>query len=247
MLLFWARFPPGLRARRGRVGEARDAVPVHVQPSAGAGTAGMQATNAPRPGPRLELSRAGEASCAAVGATLLASGVEPAISVIASTAVFRLSWSRWHRRRASSMKYSRILFGLLDRRPSFRRGQYPSDLARLVCTHWSNLIGGEYIPPPLPPPTQVRAVVDKCFLASLEQEEGRPLRFRVCCVPAGSSLKRQDGDATLRFWRFGKPRRISVPEFRKLDNLRWCHFVAENSQRTPVRTAFERLVPYLTT
>ena len=108
------------------------------------------------------------------------------------------------------------MFGLLDRRPSFRRGQYPSDLARLVCTHWGDLIGGEYTPPPLPPPEQVRTVVDTCFLASLEQEEGRPLQFRVCCVPTEAPLKRQDGDAALEVWRFGKPRRICVPELRKL-------------------------------
>lgn len=100
--------------------------------------------------------------------------------------------------------------------PASRRAQYPDDLAKLMCAHWENLIGGQYTPPPLPSPTQTREVIEACYFASLEQEEARALQFRVCCAPRARPLARLEGDARLQIWRFSEPRPLTAQELRKL-------------------------------
>jgi hypothetical protein len=70
---------------------------------------------------------------------------------------------------------------------------YPADLADYVIRHWNscsgegNPLGLPAIDARIPPPerAQLEGVISVCYQASLVQEEGRRLRFRVIMIDAG--------------------------------------------------------------
>lgn len=60
---------------------------------------------------------------------------------------------------------------------------YPADLAREVMTRWDTFAPRHGVAPPLPAPEDLQRILTAAFFASLEREEGRPLRFVLCCSP----------------------------------------------------------------
>ena len=62
----------------------------------------------------------------------------------------------------------------------------PNELAYEVRARWES---GHGEPPELPDGDNLRRILTAAFVASLEREEGRALRFVLCCAPASSELK----------------------------------------------------------
>ena len=60
---------------------------------------------------------------------------------------------------------------------------FPDDLARQIIKRWPTFSGRKSVAPPLPSPADLRHILATAFFASLEREEGRPLRFVLCCSP----------------------------------------------------------------
>ena len=61
---------------------------------------------------------------------------------------------------------------------------FPGDLADQVIARWRTFAPHpESAGPPLPSPAQLRHLLETAFFASLEREEGRELRFVLCCTP----------------------------------------------------------------
>jgi len=65
----------------------------------------------------------------------------------------------------------------------------PNELAYEVRARWDSLSGEHGEPPELPDADNLRKLLTAAFVASLEREEGRPLRFVLCCAPAASDVK----------------------------------------------------------
>jgi len=63
----------------------------------------------------------------------------------------------------------------------------PNELAYEVRARWESGQHGD--PPELPDADNLRKLLTAAFVASLEREEGRPLRFVLCCAPASSPVK----------------------------------------------------------
>lgn len=62
---------------------------------------------------------------------------------------------------------------------------FPSDLAEQVIARWQTFVARHDSPaPPLPPLGQLRHILETAFFASLCREEGRELRFVLCCAPS---------------------------------------------------------------
>jgi len=58
---------------------------------------------------------------------------------------------------------------------------FPDDLAKEILDRWDSFASRQA--PPLPSPEDLRRILSTAFFASLEREEGRPLRFVLCCAP----------------------------------------------------------------
>lgn len=67
---------------------------------------------------------------------------------------------------------------------------FPVNLAELILERWHTYVSrGDIKPPALPSLKQLRWILETIFFASLEREEGRDIRFTVCCVPASTVLR----------------------------------------------------------
>jgi hypothetical protein len=60
---------------------------------------------------------------------------------------------------------------------------FPADLAHQVIERWDTFASQHGDPPRLPATADLRRIITAAFFASLEREEGRPLRFVLCCTP----------------------------------------------------------------
>src|SRR5262245_51634259 len=61
---------------------------------------------------------------------------------------------------------------------------FPADLAEQVAARWTTFVSRHDRPaPPLPGPADLRLILETAFLASLTREEGRDVRFVLCCAP----------------------------------------------------------------
>lgn len=61
---------------------------------------------------------------------------------------------------------------------------FPSDLANQVIERWNTFVSRHDSPaPPLPPAPELRHILETAFFTSLAREEGRDLRFVLCCAP----------------------------------------------------------------
>jgi hypothetical protein len=66
---------------------------------------------------------------------------------------------------------------------------FPADLAHAVMERWGALASKHGDPPPLPAAGDLHRILNSAFFASLEREEGRPLRFVLCCAPDGADVR----------------------------------------------------------
>jgi hypothetical protein len=111
--------------------------------------------------------------------------------------------------------------GLLDRSASFGEDRgvtefvSPNELAYEVRARWDSLSGQHGEPPDLPDADNLRRILTAAFVASLEREEGRALRFVLCCAPAGGPVK--DGlGGTVPVVPLDVPRPLTVAAIRSL-------------------------------
>ena len=94
--------------------------------------------------------------------------------------------------------------------------QFPSNLAAEVCQGWSHLIAGEYTPPPLPNQSQLKELLEVAYLAGMETDESRPLRFMLCCTKNSDPIARQGDQKPVESWEVAPSRPFNVQEIRRL-------------------------------
>ena len=100
-------------------------------------------------------------------------------------------------------------------RPSTGTYYVPRDLARYVERSWPHIAGsGEA--PSLPSPKALLGLIECCYHASLESEEGRLARLMVIFSPAQNPPQRYSREMDVPALRFGKPRQLSTEELRRL-------------------------------
>ena len=93
---------------------------------------------------------------------------------------------------------------------------FPVNLAELILERWHTYVSrGDIKPPALPSLKQLRWILETVFFASLEREEGRDIRFTVCCVPARTVL-RDGGSAKVPLIPLMATRPLSVAALRAL-------------------------------
>jgi hypothetical protein len=93
---------------------------------------------------------------------------------------------------------------------------FPGDLARQVSSIWTTYIGGDYIRPPLPDEMRLRSLLEVAYLAGMETEEARPLKFTLCCTPKLEVVHRYGQDSFVEAWPFATDRPFSVQEIRRI-------------------------------
>ena len=73
---------------------------------------------------------------------------------------------------------------------------FPGDLADQVIARWHTFAPrADAAVPALPSPAQLRHLLETAFFASLEREEGRDLRFVLCCTPDVEVWRDRFGEA----------------------------------------------------
>lgn len=93
---------------------------------------------------------------------------------------------------------------------------FPSDLADQVLARWKTFVARHDRPaPPLPTVEQLRYILETAFLASFAREEGRNLRFVLCCAPT-PVVARDSDDGTVPLIPFLERRPLSVEAIRSL-------------------------------
>jgi hypothetical protein len=93
---------------------------------------------------------------------------------------------------------------------------FPYELAKQVSDRWEHFIGGEYTCPPSPSKLQLRSLLEVAYLAGLEKEEGRSLRFTLCCTPQTETVQRQYSEDIIDAWSFAENRPFTIQEIRRL-------------------------------
>ena len=73
---------------------------------------------------------------------------------------------------------------------------FPDDLTAQVIERWDTFVARHESPaPPLPSAAHLRHILATAFFTSLEREEGRSLRFVLCCAPGVAVLRDGLGEA----------------------------------------------------
>jgi hypothetical protein len=93
---------------------------------------------------------------------------------------------------------------------------FPADLAEQVIARWQTFVARHDRPaPPLPDVDQLRYVLETAFVASFVREEGRDLRFVLCCAPS-RAVSRDGADDLVPLLEFLEPRRLGIESIRAL-------------------------------
>jgi hypothetical protein len=93
---------------------------------------------------------------------------------------------------------------------------FPGELAEQVLARWTTFVARHDRPaPPLPPVEALRDILETAFFASFAREEGRSLRFVMCCAPS-TSVPRDSGAETVPVMPFVDRRPLSVDVIRSL-------------------------------
>lgn len=92
---------------------------------------------------------------------------------------------------------------------------FPDDLARQIMKRWPTFAGRKSVAPPLPSPADLRHILATAFFASLEREEGRPLKFVLCCSPDLDVVRDGFGE-TVPVVPLAIPRPVTVESIRSL-------------------------------
>ncbi|MCZ7544182.1 MAG: hypothetical protein M5R40_11905 [Anaerolineae bacterium] len=90
---------------------------------------------------------------------------------------------------------------------------FPADLARQVRIQWPTLPKS---PPPLPDESLLQTLIETAYLASMETEEARSLRFTLCCTASSMDAPAQGQGGAVEAWPFAKDRTFSAQEIRRL-------------------------------
>lgn len=92
---------------------------------------------------------------------------------------------------------------------------FPRDLADQVMGRWRTFVARHDRPaPPLPTTASLKMILETAFFASLAREEGRDLRFVLCCAPT-TGIPR-DGGGAVPVVPFQTPKPISIEALRSL-------------------------------
>ena len=92
---------------------------------------------------------------------------------------------------------------------------FPDDLARQIVKRWPSFSGRRNTAPPLPSPAHLRHILATAFFAGLMREEGRPVRFVLCCSPDLDVLRDGFGE-TVPVVPLATPRPVTVEAIRSL-------------------------------
>jgi hypothetical protein len=91
----------------------------------------------------------------------------------------------------------------------------PADLAQQVMERWESFAARSNAPPPLPSPGDLKCILEAAFFASLEREEGRALRFVLCCAPEHDVVRDGLGER-VPIVPLATPRPLTVESIRSL-------------------------------
>jgi hypothetical protein len=93
---------------------------------------------------------------------------------------------------------------------------FPVSLAEQVIARWHTFVARHDRPaPPLPSAEALRFILETAFFASFAREEGRELRFVLCCTPANTTLCDAAGEPVPAIM-LDTPRSLSVDSVRAL-------------------------------
>jgi hypothetical protein len=92
---------------------------------------------------------------------------------------------------------------------------FPDHLTSAVMERWHTLAARHDTPPSLPRLAQLRYILATAFFASLAREEGRDVRFLLCCAPDLDVLRDGIGE-TVPVVELGTPRPLTVESLRAL-------------------------------
>lgn len=96
------------------------------------------------------------------------------------------------------------------------RYAFPADFADTIIKRWDTRLLGVFRRPTLPSWAQLLALLEVAYMASLETDEGRAIRFTICCTPNTGAVKRFQQDDEVETWNFGAPRPFDIQELRRL-------------------------------
>ena len=93
---------------------------------------------------------------------------------------------------------------------------FPEALTEQVVNRWRTFVSRHASPaPPLPGPTALRHLLETAFFASLEREEGRSLRFVLCCAPT-TEIRRDGADEIVPVVELDVARPVTVESLRSI-------------------------------
>ena len=93
---------------------------------------------------------------------------------------------------------------------------FPEELAEQVLARWTTFVARHDRPaPPLPSVQELRYILETAFFASFAREEGRSLRFVMCCAPS-TTVPRDSGADNVPVIAFTEPRPLTVDVIRSL-------------------------------
>ena len=119
---------------------------------------------------------------------------------------------------------------------------FPAELAKQTCKGWAHLVAGDYSPPPLPNQSQLRELLEIAYLAGMETDESRPLRFMLCCTKNSSPITRLGDRNTVESWEVTPSRPFNIQEIRRLAAVTdldasaiWVSFTNDPSNKLEIR------------
>ena len=114
---------------------------------------------------------------------------------------------------------------------------FPKDFVEYLRDIWENVIGGQYTPPPLPGELQLVSLIETAYLAGLETDELRTLRFTLCCTSASEVVSQNEEGEKVEYWSFAEERDFTVHEVRRLatttnldSSAIWIRFPADEQK-----------------
>ncbi len=94
---------------------------------------------------------------------------------------------------------------------------FPEHLAKYVSERWeTSVVGPDYDRPPLPTQDQLIGILETCYIASQQTDEGRQLKFSVSCTPRSRELRLHESEIFVESYTFEFPRVFNVQEIRRL-------------------------------
>jgi DisA bacterial checkpoint controller nucleotide-binding len=119
---------------------------------------------------------------------------------------------------------------------------FPADLAARVEAGWTELVAGDYSPPPLPNLAQLKELFEVSYLVGMETDEARPLKFMLCCSRDHDEIPRRAGGSPIQSWVLAPERLFNIQELRRLaavtdidSSAIWIGFADDKSDKLMVR------------